>query len=438
MHEGVWLTVLGLFGLMTISVLVLPLSRKIKMPYTVLLALLGIIIGLADNWLGISQSDTGIVSEFFSSFDSFELTSGIIFFIFLPVLIFEASLAIDVRKLLSDIRPILFLAVIGLFISTFLIGGAVYTVSGMGFVVCLLLGAILSATDPVAVVAIFKDLGAPKRLAILVEGESLFNDATAIVLFTILAAMVAGTAQADLGTGALQFIKVFLGGIVVGFLMARVFSWVIGKVGGIALVEVSLTIALAFLAFLIAEHYLHVSGVMAVVTSALVIGSHGRTSVSGHGWELLEETWETLGFWANSLIFILVGIAVPTYLSDFGPEMWLTLVTLLVVGFGARALLTHGILPILSSTGICPSVNLGFRTVMWWGGLRGAVSLALALAVVENPSISQEVKNFIIALVCAFVLFTLFINATTVGAVMKAFGLDKLSKRYETERWVKR
>ena len=249
MHEGVWLTVLGLFGLMTISVLVLPLSRKIKMPYTVLLALLGIIIGLADNWLGISQSDTGIVSEFFSSFDSFELTSGIIFFIFLPVLIFEASLAIDVRKLLSDIRPILFLAVIGLFISTFLIGGAVYTVSGMGFVVCLLLGAILSATDPVAVVAIFKDLGAPKRLAILVEGESLFNDATAIVLFTILAAMVAGTAQADLGTGALQFIKVFLGGIVVGFLMARVFSWVIGKVGGIALVEVSLTIALAFLAF---------------------------------------------------------------------------------------------------------------------------------------------------------------------------------------------
>ena len=109
------------------------------MPYTVLLALLGIIIGLADNWLGISQSNTGIVSEFFSSFDSFELTSGIIFFIFLPVLIFEASLAIDVRKLLSDIRPILFLAVIGLFISTFLIGGAVYTASGMGFVVCLLL-----------------------------------------------------------------------------------------------------------------------------------------------------------------------------------------------------------------------------------------------------------------------------------------------------------
>ena len=428
MHEGVWSTVLGLFSLMTIAVLILPLSKKVKIPYTVLLALVGIIIGFLNSLIGGTQTELGIVGELFHSFESFNLTSGVIFFVFLPVLIFEASLAIDVRKLLSDIRPILFLAVVGLFISTFLIGGAVYAVSGMGFVVCLLLGAILSATDPVAVVAIFKDLGAPKRLAILVEGESLFNDATAIVLFTILAAMIAGTAEADLVTGGLTFLKVFIGGIVVGFVMAHLFSWVITKVKGIALVEVSLTISLAYLAFLIAEHYLHVSGVMAVVTASLVIGSHGRTSISGHGWELLQETWETLGFWANSLIFVLVGIAVPTILAVFGPEMWLTLGTILVVGFGARALLTHGILPVLSATGICPPVNLGFRTVMWWGGLRGAVSLALALAFFENEAISQENQDFVIALVCAFVLFTLFINATTVGQVMKAFGLDKLSK----------
>ena len=428
MHEGVWSTVLGLFGLMTIAVLILPLSKRIKIPYTVLLALVGIIIGFLNSWISGSNTDLGIVSQLFHSFESFDLTSEVIFFVFLPVLIFEASLAIDVRKLLSDIRPILFLAVVGLFISTFLIGGAVYAISGMGFVVCLLLGAICSATDPVAVVAIFKDLGAPKRLAILVEGESLFNDATAIVLFTILAAMIVGTAEADLVSGGLTFLKVFIGGIVVGFVMAHVFSWVISKVNGIPLVEVSLTISLAYLAFLIAEHYLHVSGVMAVVTAALVIGSHGRTSVSGHGWELLEETWETLGFWANSLIFVLVGIAVPAILAVFGPEMWKTLATLLVVGFGARALLTHGLLPILSGLGVCPPVNLGFRTVMWWGGLRGAVSLALALAIFENEAISEDVRNFVVALVCAFVLFTLFINATTVGMVMKAFGLDKLSK----------
>ena len=110
----------------------------------------------------------------------------------------------------------MFLAVVGLLISAFMVAGAVYYVSGMGFVVCLLLGAILSATDPVAVVAIFKDLGAPKRLAILVEGESLFTDATAIVLFNILVAMVLGSADADMLGGIGNFLKVFIGGIVVG------------------------------------------------------------------------------------------------------------------------------------------------------------------------------------------------------------------------------
>ncbi|WP_416899240.1 MAG: cation:proton antiporter [Minwuia sp.] len=425
MHEGIWTTILGLFGLMTIAVLILPLSKRYKFPYTVLLAVVGIALGLLVD--ATHSAHLGPVSDLFHSFESFELTSEVIIFVFLPALVFESSLSIDVRKLIADIRPILFLAVIGLLISAFMVGGAVYAVSGMGFVVCLLLGAILSATDPVAVVAIFKDLGAPKRLAILVEGESLFNDATAIVLFNILVAMILGSADADLFGGVWNFLKVFVGGIIVGYLLARVFAWIIGHVGGIALVEVTLTISLAYLSFLIAEHYLHVSGVMAVVTAALVMGSLGRTSMSGGGWHLLSETWENLGFWANSLIFVLVGMAVPEILSVFSGGMWLTLVVLIVVAFFARGLLTFAVLPMLSRAHVAADVSLGFRTVMWWGGLRGAVSLALALAVFENDAFPEDVRNFIAALVCAFVLFTLFINATTVGAVMKAFGLDKLS-----------
>ncbi|WP_417515770.1 cation:proton antiporter [Minwuia sp.] len=425
MHEGIWTTILGLFGLMTIAVLILPLARRYKFPYTVLLAVLGIVLGLLID--ATRGAHLGPVSDLFHSFESFNLTSEIIIFVFLPALVFESSLSIDVRKLMADIRPILFLAVVGLLISAFMVGGAVYAVSGMGFVVCLLLGAILSATDPVAVVAIFKDLGAPKRLAILVEGESLFNDATAIVLFNILVAMLLGAADADLFGGALNFIKVFFGGIVVGFLMARLFAWIIGHVGGIALVEVTLTISLAYLSFLIAEHYLHVSGVMATVTAALVMGSIGRTSMSGGGWHLLSETWENLGFWANSLIFVLVGMAVPEIMTHFSRDMVLTLVVLLVTAFVARGVLTHAVLPALSKAHMAADVSLGFRTVMWWGGLRGAVSLALALAVFENDAFPEDVRNFVAALVCAFVLFTLFINATTVGTVMKAFGLDRLS-----------
>lgn len=425
MHEGIWTTVLGLFGLMTIAVLMLPLARKIRFPYTVLLAAVGIGLGLLSEFTHAMH--LGVISDLFHSFQSLEISSEVIIFIFLPALVFESSLAIDVRKLLADIRPIMFLAVVGLMISAFAVGGAVWLVSGMSFLVCLLLGAILSATDPVAVVAIFKDLGAPKRLAVLVEGESLFNDATAIVLFNILAAMIIGHTEADLIGGALGFVKVFFGGIVVGFVMARGFVWLIGRMGGVALVEVTLTVSLAYLSFLVAEHYLHVSGVMAVVTAALVMGSLGRTGMSANGWHLLQETWENLGFWANSLIFVLVGLAVPSILSVFSGGMWLTLLVLLLSAFTARALLTHGLLPVLSRLGMAGEVSLGFRTVMWWGGLRGAVSLALALAIWENDAIPQDIRDFVVALVCAFVLFTLFVNATTVGSVMKAFGLDKLS-----------
>lgn len=425
MHEGVWTSILGFFGLLTVAALLLPIARRLRFPHTVLLAIAGIVIGVLINLC--SGLKLGPISEIAHAFDAFSVTSETIMFVFLPALIFESSLSINVRKLQADIGPIIFLAVIGLLLSAFAVAGAVYWATGAAFVVCLLLGAIVSATDPVAVVAIFKDLGAPKRLAVLVEGESLFNDATAIVLFTILSAMLIGDLEPDLMSGVLDFVKVFLGGVVVGLLMARFVAWMISKLSGVPLVEVTLTIALAYLSFLVAEHYLHVSGVMAVVTAALVTGSYGRTSISSDGWHLLTETWETLGFWANSLIFILVGKAVPDIMATFTGELWAVLTVLLASAFAARFLLTHVLVPVLSRAGLFHEVSMGYRTVMWWGGLRGAVSLALALAIYENEAISPEVKTFILPLVCAFVLFTLFINATTVASVMRAFGLDKLS-----------
>jgi CPA1 family monovalent cation:H+ antiporter len=425
MHDGVWQIILGFFGLLTVAVLLLPIARRMRFPHTVLLAIAGIGIGLFINLAGGLK--LGPISELVHAFDAFSVSSEIIMFLFLPALVFESSLLIDVRKLQADIGPIIFLAIIGLLLSAFAVAGAVYWATGAAFVVCLLLGSIVSATDPVAVVAIFKDLGAPKRLAVLVEGESLFNDATAIVLFTILSAMLIGDLEADLVSGVLDFVKVFLGGVVVGFIMARIFAWVIARISGVPLVEVTLTIVLAYLSFLVAEHYLHVSGVMAVVTAALVTGSYGRTSISGTGWHVLTETWEIIGFWANSLIFILVGKAVPGIMATFTGELWAVLTVLLASAFAARLLLTHLLIPALSRTKLSQEISLGYRTVMWWGGLRGAVSLALALAIYENEAISPDVKSFILPLVCAFVLFTLFVNATTVASVMRAFGLDKLS-----------
>ena len=336
--DDFWLSILGLTVLLAFAVSLLPAANRLNIPYTVLLAVLGCVIGAIQ--VSIDTTDNlGVIGDFFIALRSFEITSEVIFFLFLPALIFESALAIDVRRLIDDIAPILLLAVIGLLISTFFVGYALWAVSDAALVACLLLGAIVSATDPVAVVAIFKDLGAPKRLAILVEGESLFNDATAIVLFTILAAMMVSDSEPNIALGIWSFFKVFVGGVLVGYILAYVFCQVISRLRDLPLVEISLTISLAYLAFVIAEHYLHVSGVMAVVTAALTVGSLGRTALSADAWKLLRETWEQLGFWANSLIFVFVGIIVSTVLLKAGmQELW-WLVVLVVSAFVARALI---------------------------------------------------------------------------------------------------
>lgn len=429
--EHVVVTVLGLAGLLALTSLLLPAAKWLNFPYTVLLAAVGCLLGVVVVAVG-EVGELGLVGDFLSALKGFSITSEMVLFIFLPTLVFESALAIDVRRLLDDISPILLLAVIGLLISTFLVAGALYAFAGVTFVVCLLLGAIVSATDPVAVVAIFKDLGAPKRLTILVEGESLFNDATAIVLYTILLKMLIGGREADLLAGAADFVTVFLGGIVVGFVFARAVCWLIGRLRGVPLVEITLTVCLAYLVFILAEHYLHVSGVMAVVTAALVVGSFGRTTISPGTWHPLIETWEQLSFWANSLIFVLVGLAVPEILAlgmaELGPPAVVgLLVVLLVAAFAARALILYGLLPVLSRSGLAERVSGAYKTVMLWGGLRGAVSLALALAVLENPELGSDVKSFVVVLITGFVLFTLFVNAPTMRPLLRVVGLDKLS-----------
>ena len=166
---------------------------------------------------------------------------------------------------------------------------------------------------------------------------------------------------------------------------------------------------------------------MAVVTAGLVMGSYGRTKVSPATWHALHETWEQLGFWANSLIFFLVGILVPDVLKDFTGEQAIWLIVLIATAFVARAVVLYVLLPVMIHYGLGQKVSGAFRTIMFWGGLRGAVSLALALVVMETAGVDEEIKRFTVVLVTCFVLFTLFINATTIRFLMAMFGLDKLS-----------
>ena len=425
-HIELSVSILALIGLLTLVSLLLPLAKRWNFPFTVLLAAVGIVLGLIIEIAG-EHPGGWILGDFLVGLEGLGVTSDIILFVFLPTLIFGSALEIDVRRLLDDIAPIRGLAVVGLLVSLVVVGYAVYGVSDIDIVACLLLGAIVSATDPVAVVALFRDLGAPKRLAILVEGESLFNDATAIVLFTILSAMVVSGDEADFLAGAGDFIVVFFGGVAVGLVVGFAFCWIIGRLRELPLVEVTLTLTLAYLVFILAEHYLHVSGVMATVAAALVLGSYGRTKVSPASWHLMEDVWEQLGFWANSLIFVLVGVLVPSILANVGWAEIGILAVLTVVALSVRFAIIFAFVPVLAALRLSAPVSVGYRAVMWWGGLRGAVSLALALIVLEAPGIDPTIKSFIGIMVTGFVLFTIFINAPTMRPLIRMFGYDKLS-----------
>ncbi len=424
--SATWITVLGLTGLLAFAVLMLPAAKRLNFPYTVLLAAVGTLLGLIETVIGTTQLFQP-VNDFLTALGSFDITAEAVFFIFLPALVFEAALSIDVRRLMDDIGPILSLAILGLLLSSFIIAGALHWTTAFPFLVCLLIGAICSATDPVAVVALFKEMGAPKRLTILVEGESLFNDATAIVLFTILAAMLTEGKSTDFLTSTLIFLKVFFGGVILGYLAGHLLCWLMKLFSELVLVNITLSISTAYLSFIVAEHYFHVSGVMAVVTAALVCGSIGRTLLKPKLWQELEISWEQTGFWANSIIFILVGMAVPRLLTHIDLTMIIGIIVLTLAALFARALITYAFLPLVSRAGIGKRVSLAYKTIMFWGGLRGAVSLALALTIVEHPNLPESYRQFIEVLVTGFVLFTLFVSATTTRFVMSLFQFDKLT-----------
>ncbi len=202
---------------------------------------------------------------------------------------------------------------------------------------------------------------------------------------------------------------------------------IFNQIRKVKLVKITLTICLAYLAFIVAEHIFHVSGVMASVTAGLVMGSLGQSVISPTTWETMHETWEHIGFWANSFIFMLVGIAVPEILLDMTGREFTAMFILIGAAFFARGLVIYAVLPAFTFGKVMEKVSAAYKAVMFWGGLRGAVSLALALAVMENPAFDGEARHFVGVMVTGLVLFTLFINAPTIGAVIRFFGLNKLS-----------
>jgi CPA1 family monovalent cation:H+ antiporter len=399
-------------ALLAIGVLVRGLFKKLPIPYTVMLVMLGMLLGnLARVWQPLE------------SIQYFHLSPELVFFIFLPVLIFESGLSLHARQLAKDIAPVLMLAIPALLLSTTIVGLGVWMLLPLDLTTALLFGALISATDPVAVISLFKELGTPTRLTTLVEGESLLNDATAIVLFSILLglAMHGGFVVTDIGTALIEFIRVFLGGTLLGLAFGLLLSHLLIRLHLETSSVLLSSLILAYVAFILAEHSLHVSGVMAVVAAAIsfsLITSPRLSEETGHA---LHNTWEFLADITNTLLFLLIGMAVDLQ-ALAATSGFILLVGVLVIV--ARGVGVYSFVPITVKLFRLPVVTLGERHIMWWGGLKGGLAIAIVLSIpADLPG-----RDILLNLTLGVVLLSLLVSAPTIRLLIERLGLDRLSE----------
>jgi len=287
-EERIILFITAVIGLLLIASLVGIATSRLRLPYTVGLVLIGLALALR------GQEPIDIPPQIFLG-------------LLVPPLIFEAAFHLRAKDLLKDLVSILALAIPGVLITTFLVGGVVAWGTGFPLSIALVFGALVAATDPVAVVALFRTLGVPKRLTVLLEGESLFNDGTAIVVFNLMI-VIAVSGQFDLVSSILDFVVVAGGGLVIGFILGALISRMISFIDD-ALIETMLTTVLAFGSYIVAEQF-HVSGVLAVVAAGLVSGNIGPRGMSPSSRILLFNFWDYAAFLANSVVFLLIGLQI--------------------------------------------------------------------------------------------------------------------------------
>lgn len=395
-----------LIVLLLVAVLSAPIAKRTGLPFSALLVIEGFIGSELIVALGF---DLGLRWYHFHD---------LVFFILLPILIFESALNIDVRLLLKNLIPIVVLAIPIMLLSTLITAVLLYYgidhPLGFPVVAALLTGAILSATDPVAVLDVFKQIKAPQRLSTLVDGESLFNDATVIVLFGLFIAF----AQMDVGSfsgleALKEFISVFFGGIVVGIVIGLLFMFLYRVVKG-SFAKSLISILSAYSAFVLAEHFLHVSGVMAVLVTGLCI-SWERCKRNEES-SFVEKLWEFNAYIANILIFLLVGITITVGMFT---SHWLAMLIGVVSVLIARAIGIFVVLPLVSKLPYVEPISRGYQAIIFWGGLRGAVVVALALSI----PIELEYWYTVQSIAYGVVLFTLFIQAPTIALIMKKLGV---------------
>ncbi|XP_053385039.1 sodium/hydrogen exchanger 10-like isoform X1 [Mercenaria mercenaria] len=412
--------IMFIFGSCAVGALIRRIIQglNLRLPYTVVLLVLGVLFGLLSSRYPSVHVYARVV----------ETDPHLILSIFLPVLIFESAFAMEVHTFIKAFVQVVLLAIPGLALASFLIAilaRYMFTYEwdwnqGMMF------GAILSATDPVAVVALLRDVGASKQLAMVIEGEALLNDGAAIVFFNVFLRLVTSEQETTGGDIVVYFIQVAIGGPFVGFIMAKITLFCLSRIFNDAIAEITITLASTYITYYVVEVFCNMSGVLAVVVLGLAMNSE-RTMISPEVETFLHRFWETLAYLANTLIFIIVGIVISEKaIFEIHGIDWFYMFSLYFGCFVIRGFVIALFSPVLKHTGYGLTWREG--TVMTWGGLRGAVGLALALQVAHHDRIDQEtIGNRVLIHVSGVVFLTLLVNATTIYGLLEVLGMSDLS-----------
>lgn len=384
------LTIESIEILLLIAALVAMLTQRVRLPYTIGLVAAGIILGLL------------------SFAPKIDLSKELLFTVLLPPLVFEATLFIRWRELMNNLLVILVFATVGVLLSALLTSVGMIYFAGWAWQSAILFGILIAATDPVSVIAAFKEAGVQGRLRLLVEAESLFNDATAAIGFGVVLTIVTGESVSAQAT-ALNGIWSIFGGLLIGALCAGIALFLTGTTDD-HLIELVLSTIAAYGSFLLAEDF-HASGVLSTLTVGILIGNFGfPTAYSDKGRAFIMDFWEFMAFIANSIIFFLIGVREAN--QSFWNAIGMVTIAILVVTFG-RAAAIYSLSMIFNKSKL--KIERNYQHILFWGGLRGALALALALGL--PPEI--EYREQILTAAFGVVAFSIFVQGLTMTPLLR-------------------